>query len=122
MNKHDWNSIEWATRNHPKLIHYRATDDAGVNPSDGLQRVQAHKGRLVNPQKSHSTGGTVVKGRSRKGKFQRTNFLSTGGKSDARMEPAAPPKPVLHTGFAISYQHDGNRRLGKKVPLRDRLS
>lgn len=121
MDKHEWNSIEWATRNHPKLIHYRGTDDAGVK-EDGLQQTQVYKGRLVNPQKSHSTGGTVVRGRSRKGKFQRTNFLSAGSKSDARMEPPAPPKPILHTGFAISYQHDGNRRLGKKVPLRDRLS
>ena len=107
----DIKSEDWAVRNHPHALYLKHYDD-------GSQRMA--RGRIVNPETSMCTEGTVVKGRSCKGKFVKKAFVYTMAKSDARLDPApvryVQPDPVLY-----ARRHEGTpTKTAKYVPLRCR--
>lgn len=104
---------DWAVRDHPHALYLKTYED-------GSQRMA--RGRIVNPEKSLCTGGTVVKGRSKKGKFVHKSFVFTNAKSDSRMDPNATkprfrqPEPVV-----FASRHEGTPvKTAKHVPLRSR--
>jgi hypothetical protein len=102
---------EWAVRDHPHALYLKAYDDGSVRMA---------RGRVVDPSTSMHAGGTVVKGRSKKGKFLRKHFVATNAKSDARLGPPpmrfAQPDPIQY-----ALRHEGTPvKTAKYLPLRSR--
>ncbi len=102
---------DWAVRDHPHALYLNGYDDGSCRMA---------RGRIVNPETSMCAGGTVVKGRSRKGKFVRKSFVHTNGKSDNRLCPPPlrfpQPEPVQY-----ALRHEGTpQKTAKHIPLRQR--
>ncbi len=93
-------SEDWAVRNHPHALYLKQYEDGSVRMA---------RGRVVDSKESMCTGGTVVRGKSRKGKFVKKAFVYTNAKSDSRIDPAPvvyrQPDPLLvaprHAGTPI---------------------
>ena len=104
-------SEDWAVRNHPLALYLKQYEDGSVRMA---------RGRIVDSKESMCTGGTVVKGRSRKGKFVKKAFVHTNVKSDNRIDPQPiryrQPDPAMY-----APRHEGTPvKTAKHVPLRCR--
>jgi hypothetical protein len=114
-------SEEWACRDHGHNVRYRQAMLDGSSP-DGpeYQSLQVCKGRIVNPKTSMCTGGSMVKGRSKKGKYLKQSFVYGMSKSDARIESPT-PKYVQREAVQFAPRHAGTPvKTAKHVPLRAR--
>lgn len=102
---------DWAVRDHPHALFLKKYEDGTVRMA---------RGRLVNPEVSMCTGGTVVRGRSKKGKFVKKAFVYANAKSDARLTP--PPMRYAQPGpLLVAPRHAGTpTKTAKHVPLRSR--
>jgi hypothetical protein len=104
-------SEDWAVRNHPHALFLKQYEDGSLRMA---------RGRIVDPKESMCTGGTTVKGRSKKGKFVKKAFVYSNAKSDNRIDPQPvryrQPDPVL-----FARRHEGTpTKTAKHVPLRSR--
>ena len=98
-------------RDHPHALYVKQYED-------GSERMA--RGRLVNPKESMFTGGTTVKGRSRKGKFIKKAFVFSNAKSDSRIDPQ-PVRFIQAEPTIFARRHEGTPvKTAKHVPLRQR--